>query len=521
MKLLIVDDEELTRNGLARALNWSAFGIAEPVQASDGTEGLTVALQEKPDIVLCDVRMPKMSGIEMLKKIEACQPDVAAIFMSGYSDKEYLKAAIQLKAVRYIEKPIESRELAAAVKNAVDQRRTALRHRTAEAIHSNVAATQLAFYLTVPYADCRPSVEKLRSDFHQHYGTDKFKSVTSFVVRPEHPPVGTTDYVLIHQSIHAFLMPKHLHIIYTAQRAPNIVYHIYSVTTPDKALLLTVADRLKKCFAPFGDCYIAVGETVKGIENAYRSYHSAAAALQNSFLFEPGTLLTPALLHSDTHAGACSLKQHTTEYQQGIKERDCKKAEQALALLAQSCEHANDLTPNQVRALYYDLFSALSANRSSQKLPLDTDLANHENIIEALNSCFSFKQLHSLLVKKTKAYFHDLDHYIPENSTIFLIREFVANHYDDQGLSVNEISKHVFLSVSYVCTFFKSETGYTLNRYITKYRMEKAKQMLADPRYKITDISTAVGYSDGGYFGKSFRKHVGVSPSEYREKALR
>ena len=75
-----------------------------------------------------------------------------------------------------------------------------------------------------------------------------------------------------------------------------------------------------------------------------------------------------------------------------------------------------------------------------------------------------------------------------------------------------------WMEISYVCTFFKNETGQTLNQYLTEYRMEKANQLLADPRYKITDISSRVGYSDGNYFGKSFKKYTGFSPSEYREK---
>ena len=79
----------------------------------------------------------------------------------------------------------------------------------------------------------------------------------------------------------------------------------------------------------------------------------------------------------------------------------------------------------------------------------------------------------------------------------------------NETLSVKDISSHVFLSTSYVCTFFKSETGQTLNQYITEYRMEKAKQLLKDARFKITDISSRVGYSDGNYFGKSFKKYSG------------
>ena len=107
-----------------------------------------------------------------------------------------------------------------------------------------------------------------------------------------------------------------------------------------------------------------------------------------------------------------------------------------------------------------------------------------------------------------------------ENPTIFLIKQYISQNYMKETLSVKDISAHVFLSASYVCTFFKNETGRTLNQYITEYRMEKAKQLLQDSRYKIAAVSSRVGYSDGNYFGKSFKKHTGLSPSEYREKNL-
>ncbi|MEG2037031.1 MAG: helix-turn-helix transcriptional regulator, partial [Ruthenibacterium sp.] len=94
-------------------------------------------------------------------------------------------------------------------------------------------------------------------------------------------------------------------------------------------------------------------------------------------------------------------------------------------------------------------------------------------------------------------------------------REFSAD-----TLSVKDVSDHVFLSAAYACTLFKAETGQTINQFITEFRLEKAKQLLMDPRHTIADISAQVGYADGNYFGKSFKRFVGLSPSEYREKML-
>lgn len=134
---------------------------------------------------------------------------------------------------------------------------------------------------------------------------------------------------------------------------------------------------------------------------------------------------------------------------------------------------------------------------------------------------FSLMELHHRLLDKTDAFFRDLQNSVNENPTIFLIKDYISRNYMNETLSVKDISAHVFLSTSYVCTFFKNETGKTLNQYLTEYRMERAKALLSDSRYKIADISSKVGYSDGNYFGKSFKKYSGLSPSEYREKMLR
>ena len=169
--------------------------------------------------------------------------------------------------------------------------------------------------------------------------------------------------------------------------------------------------------------------------------------------------------------------------------------------------------PNQIRDLYYQLFNTLSASR--KKNQLETELHEKQDlIVDTLNNAFTYEELHKALKEKTAQYFEDAKNSQPENSTIFMIKDYISRNYMNDTLSVKDISGHVYLSASYVCTFFKSETGQTLNQYLTEYRMEKAKQLLSDPKYKISEISSKVGYTDGNYFGKSFKKYSGFSPSE-------
>ena len=110
MKLLIVDDEKLTREGIRDSLGLESLGISQVLLEDDGIHGLKTALEERPDIVLTDVRMPRMNGVQMAERILKELPGTSIIFMSAYSDKEYLKAAIKLKALGYVEKPLDRQD---------------------------------------------------------------------------------------------------------------------------------------------------------------------------------------------------------------------------------------------------------------------------------------------------------------------------------------------------------------------------------------------------------------------------
>ncbi len=521
MKILIVDDEQLTREGIVLSVDWAALGITEVLEADDGVNGLQMAKKHQPDIVLCDVRMPRMDGIAMLERIEALYPDSAAIFMSGYSDKEYLKAAIQLKAINYIEKPFAPKEIESAVREAVEQCQYRLRQKNAEEIHTNLAATQLAFQMTVPYHTCQNAIDELCSQFHEHYGMDKFKYVTTIIVKLEQIPDTAADLTYVHNLIHDFLKPMHLHIIYSEKRNYHIVYHIYGTLKPAKSTRAMIADRMGKLFGELGRYYIAVGDTVEGISKAYHSYESAVILLQSSYFFEPGGILYSQMIQEKSVEDGASCSRYSSQYINAVAQKEEATAKEALEALFQICDHAFGLMPNQIKSLYYEMLSSLYKERKNNQLLPDFSIENHENIMDIMENCFSYSMLHNLLKDKTGKFFEDISQNRPENSTIYMIRDYISSNYANSALSVKDISEYVKLSTSYLCTYFKNGTGVTLNQYITEFRLEKAKQLLSDPRYRINDVSSAVGYSDGNYFSKSFRKYTGLSPSEFREKSLK
>lgn len=223
MKLLIVDDEELTRTGVISSIDWQSIGIREVLQADDGINGIEVARVHRPDIVLCDVRMPRLDGIAMLERLEEILPDIVPVFMSGYSDKEYLKAAIKLKAVNYIEKPLNPAEIRDAIVEARDLCLEKKRTRQNASIHSMESASRLALLLTQPFAHAKESIDQLIDELSLSVSnTTPFTAIVLKTDTEEEFPLSEANAMFL--SVREFLKTFHIDCIFAEKRVQYMVY---------------------------------------------------------------------------------------------------------------------------------------------------------------------------------------------------------------------------------------------------------------------------------------------------------
>ena len=121
MRLLIAEDELWLRKRLVSTIDWSSYGISEVYEAEDGGEALEIALKEKPDIVITDIRMPELSGIDLMKKLNENSIFSKMIVVSGYDDFEYAQGALRMGAINYLLKPVDEEELLDSVKRCVEE----------------------------------------------------------------------------------------------------------------------------------------------------------------------------------------------------------------------------------------------------------------------------------------------------------------------------------------------------------------------------------------------------------------
>ena len=510
MKVLIVDDEKLTREGLRDKIDWAGLGFTDVRCADDGMHGLELGRQFRPDVILTDVRMPRMNGIQMSEQIQQLCPESSIVIMSGYSDKEYLKAAIRLRAVSYVEKPINLDEITAALKEAVVRVENENRNRTQ-------TKYAVAFELT-QYPEQRNNLNPDPSWFR--IPLEEIRSAFTVIIQSYDPDRMTTaaNAQVIDKALSPLFEKMSLERLYTF-RSPLYIFQFFSRREISDRQMNYFGQRIvEELMNVLRSFHVIIGKQIRDYRNLHESYESAVIKLQAVFFQPVNTYYSSGQVSEKITFRSLNESDYENELRQILKDRDCAALDKfSDDLLAGFTDESSYILPNQVRDLYYRLHSVLHSVCRSMQISLDSSMDSGV-VWNDISACNTVYELSDLFRKNIRAVYDAMNKPTGESETVYTIKSYIARSYSDPGLSIKEISSYAHLSTSYICTLFKNETGMTLNQFITEYRMERARDLLDDPRNKIVEVAGTVGYNDSNYFSKTFRKAFGISPSEYREQ---
>ena len=520
MKILIVDDETLVRNGLKNTIRWENLGIATVLLAEDGNQALHIAQQELPEIILTDVRMQRMDGIELATRLRKMLPNSHLIFMSGYSDKEYLKAAIMLKAVSYVEKPIDREEIENAVAEAV---RLQLEHNSnlaAQTVRSRMEKAQLAVAMTQVTEQNEDSIRRAWSALSlPASGKLWFSTILVHLTNvsdcSEIP--GLTDFMSRLQDV---AQKKKISFLYSSRTESRLLLHLYRSTELTREHVAWFTLQLQKFLINRFQFFIAAGMPVRGLSQVGLSYKSAVETLDSSFYDD----LNSTLLWTEHRIppAPIDLGSSVTAFRNAITSGEYKEAANVEQQFYENMLQQRQAPTDLVKNAYYQFISIMELVASRSCIAFSAAQQEERSPWQVVSCTKTLSELHGYFVTLIDEYTAQATkEEKEENELVFLMKDYIRKNYHRDMLSVREIAEAACLSTAYACTLFKNETGTTINQFISNYRIERAKQLLADPRYKITDIASQLGYSDSNYFGKSFKRLVGLSPSEYREKVSR
>lgn len=521
MKLLLVEDEKLTREGILQSVPWEDIGIEDIREAIDGIDALAVAEEFQPDIVLTDIKMPRMDGVAFTFQIRRKYPNCKVIFMSGYAEKEYLKAAITLKAISYVEKPLDLDELEDALTNAValvaeERNRSKMASFSKEKL--NLIKRDAALHLIRPRTDTdglRQSLEWIEPPI-----PDKAFCATCIVkMRPQHPELETFE-----AAVEECLEENGLQALAAFKDEMHLIVHLFARDRNrlSETALRGVGSRFSSACRKLGTRHaVSIGKVVQGVASVYESYASAVLALQETFYTGPSSVA----LYSETAMmrrnckGVYEIQLRQQRFRESLEREQLQEAERIVRRMGTEIRKEPDTYVNHVKEIYYLLILDLDKFAKERGLDIFPNESGASRLWEQISECHYFAEVEEILLSALQRL--ESLHNESERGAGHLVSRvmtYVHRHYGEEGLSVQEIGEHLQMTASYVIAAFKEATGKTVLQYIMEYRMEKAKEMLKNNRAKIFDIASQVGFKDGEYFAKVFRKYTGMTPSEYRER---
>ncbi len=518
MNLLIVEDERMTREGLIKSLDWPQVGVTKVFSAENGEAGVHLAKRVLPDIVLTDIRMPRMDGITMATRIREILPECRIVFLSAYSQIDYYKAAIDLNAIRYLDKPVEAGRLRAVISEAVAECMLLRRYKSTRDLHLTQEKQKFADAICIGEPEAA-----LEADYTRLGLSSLFKSkdsctavIISFRVDFEGEPQDNSLFLASAVS-EAVPFPN----LYTVRHKSRIVLLIFTPSDMSDNQMRTACKGIKSALGE--NAYtLAAGKPSRGLGNANKSYASAKTVLAKAYLYPWGEFVR----YSDDAEKAASISTYSEEKNQILHnvseggEKEALLACDALyrALKLRKLKVRKDLIYNKARELYYEIIYEVFHKAELMHLSIKGEDAGEviSWIVQIEN--YNLDELHEFLSSRIALFFSAMEKSRDEKKQVLAIKNYIAKNYTNSALSISDISGYLHMSASHVCTMFKKATDDTINNYLTEFRLNKAKQYLRETLFTVAEISAKVGYSDSSYFGRIFRKHFGMTPNDFRSR---
>lgn len=502
MKILIADDEDYTREGLIDSIDWERFEIDEIMQASNGSEAVRIAKWFLPDIVLTDVRMPKLDGIEFATRLLEWNPDCRIIFMSGYMEIEYLKSAIRLAAIDYIEKPIDLNVMCKALQKAVDEIR--LRHANTTATQtSREFQQQRLFNLLVSKEADVKTLQKLAAEtkFPLHAGC----VCLILQMQGKRPDWGSAM-----ETVNDIIQSFDFKAVGNFQREKHQYEFVLSYSEKEQYRLPALYQRILDAVP---GSRLGIGMEAGSYKNVYNSYRTACAAINCAFYQEKERLFgidEGIMQKSFIEPGIYG------EFLQILSEQPDKLSDWFEGLFEQLYSRKY----YQKEQVYTLLISFLTAiyRKYPELYEAESGIWMEEQIQSFVREMESLREIETFICSLLKQLREKREEQLGYGRVIRGVMEYVAEHYGEEDLSVVQIAEYLHFSPAYLNVLFKQEMKITLKQYLSNYRLERAKKLLEQGYDKITEIAVRCGYANANYFAKVFREATGMSPAEYRRE---
>ncbi|NOU63944.1 response regulator [Paenibacillus sp. LMG 31461] len=532
--LLIVDDHKHQVDTLAATLPWEELGISTIHKAYEGQGALAIMEMHPIDIIITDIRMPGMSGLDILEQIHESNRKIDAILLTGYAEFEYAKKAIELHAVEYLIKPVRDQLLIDAVSRVISKRQNDLQHSQAfeqanAILHQNlpllkenvlnellqgadISHKQLTEKLEmyqIPFAqgDCiRFMVIQFDPHFYESYTPSDMKLFEYAVMNMAEELLRSHFSLWTRKAPqdNVSLMLKPIHSEGTSWSEEGLV----SIAN----LLLEQVNRYLK-----GTVAIYLSTPARFPEEVHANYTSVVSSAISASERQGVFNLNKYDVSSRGLEPLRSLYQAPMLIQL-MESNNLDKLNEKLHTIFQELEQKQADSRAHLREAYLHILSCFTFLAHKKGKVLE-DIIGISSVHKEHSVIHSAKQLKAWCILILEALIEGAPTVDDENhqQLVNKIQAYIHQNLS-KDVTLQSISEHVYLHAVYLSKIYKEITGLNLSEYILHARMEEAKRLLEKTSFKIYEITEKVGYQSPQHFIRRFKKYYGVTPDIFRKQ---
>lgn len=488
-KVMLVEDENMLRKGIEILTDWNSLNCSVVFSAPNGLKALEYAISNPIDILITDIRMPGMDGLELIQKVKEINSNIAVIILSAFREFSYAQSALALDVKQYVLKINYREKLPLAIKSTIEEIK---KH-----IHLEINFDSLFLKET--------NQSKIDVYFEENIERNQPYYILSIETLKNNKNSNFTEFIS-----YAFktLNPK------VVQHFDNL-FLLMVTFKKDTTNRLEILKTFSKQF--IGSCKtLVVMELNVGISSEHYESIEFKKAYNESF-DNLGRILSKNKCKSDISFDKnpsaivdCSF--YTKRIIDSYISSDLSEIENINDVFFMEMKNKNYDLENQKKqvTVFFSLMGTLFQERA---INIDHFFKITADFNQAIHTCHSSYSLKNVVFESSLILEKEFSNYI-NNSISIKLNSYIENNYM-YPITIEEISESLHLSSNYIGRQYKKETGENVLQHLNEYRIEKAKQLLIEGKYQISEITFKVGYSNPAYFSNVFSKITGVSPKKF------
>lgn len=514
-RILIVDDERIERQGILQLIKAHKLDL-EALLAENGEVALDIIKNQPIDILITDIKMPFMDGLELAENVSKLNPNIEIIIYSAFNEFEYARRALRTNISNYLLKPIQITEFLAVLKQTIVacDEKAAQNMRTDQLLEGyNRGLLYEKEKMLLDALNGMKSNAAYSRALDRSYDQSDNPWIHLIIV-----DCGRKFFDIHHDSFTALLTEMiSYEFDYVNMDENQSVLFINHHRPIDKETLRELGESIiqKTREIMNENLGLVVGKAVDRLDQVHDLYSEMERMLEFKFFMEDQAILFSDEQFTQASFDEIELNQILEKVYQCLEYNDIEGAKYSVELL---------FSYLKTKGQFSSLYTKFICSEIMKKVVTRENKHEFAEMNEYLDKIYRTVSLHDLK-DFMFAIFDQIEisteMKAKDDSNLKLIRtirELIGKEYG-QDLSLEGIAERVYLTPSYLSYLFKKETGQSLIRYITQVRMEKAALLLTDTNMKIVDMYTLLGYRSSTYFIQTFRNHYGVTPAKFRESS--